>query len=1350
MNRHQVRPPSRSLFLHPSTYVAITLARHAVTDALWAAALFAAAFFGDAALSWPATASDWERPTPGLVAVLVFLTVRRMGTLQFGEPTATGLVRNALCHALVISAAAVSLVGGSGSLWQRYGPLIVAVELARRLRRRADRHRGALRKPTKTGFRPSRRTLLTLPGWVALRIVRTTDTGVRGVTTNLAETEFDAVAARFRGHGDIASAAWALARGIEYMLDQNRLTDAETRSTAAMNDPVLRDRPAVLGARALFLASVGLPAQGLELLERAGARSDRVPTALRALLLEFECQADRVTGRQYGTEWSRAVTVWRGHPAAVVLGLAVEVDVEAGTSPEQQLEAVYRICGLTDEVTFRLGAAVGSGDYQRMCSARGLALVTAARIYRADGNLAAAASADLDASKAFETRRDRTRVGECLVRASTTVVAGGYDGVAQENHALDILRAGLQFLEEDRGLLRGEGHRAGWLQSRMRLYTQAFDHLVGGTRSQPAKAGELGLWLLESMHRTMTGQVLRDAAGLRSDSALLAAMEQLRQVEGGGGDPWEDKRSALALAGVALGNGAPHADAATLREDVAARLSHWREAAKATEPVDMDDLTRRIGDRAAIVYHCRREVAGWRVRSAFAVPEQPVRVHRALIAARPEHDGVARFLTAAGALDVLEDADPDDIRHLYNVPLDEPLWQELADALLPPAWWEHLCSLPEGADLLVVPDGPIAGLPLSVLPVKGGRPLLEYAAVALIPALGLLREAPEAAPRHRPVVVTHLDTELAGTALEAQRWLAVSDRVDLRDTDDMASLLDALAARPTADLAMISTHGSAIRAFGRALRLRDGSHLSAAAAIGVRWPATVILGACWVNAMEVSAGREPFGFPLACLLGGAHTVVGGIAPIDDRGTAGTLAAFIDTVPHASPNAGMVRTAALRTLRGCPDPGELAPVDLAGLVVWTVAAPAPLASRAAYRSYWEPDGSARSEQPPPGVYRPPQPLGPDLERLLAHRAEPQQPLDTRAFTAAVFPDDPLWRSVLDAAGPPDAGAEAAAFGTAAVDTGGGPVLVTIPLADALMRGIRLARHMGQPPAPGHVVYPLLFDERSTALIRRLNRRTADADALFDRLMRHMSWQELPDPALLLIDGGKHPGDVHDERFGAVSPGDAYWEQRSLASRTPWRVPVGAAALLLLIARAGGLMTGPHLPPPTGEAGIVVEETTDGRAEVTAVLPGEPAAIAGVRPQDRVAAVDSTASPTASAVIRLIRGQAPGRHVTLDLLRAGRPLRLTLTVTAPRPPHREGRLGVTLRNDGRAGAAVVGTAPGGAAAGRLVPGDLILAVDDSPAESAAGITALVRAHAPGETVDVSVLHGAKQHVVVLVLT
>lgn len=116
------------------------------------------------------------------------------------------------------------------------------------------------------------------------------------------------------------------------------------------------------------------------------------------------------------------------------------------------------------------------------------------------------------------------------MRGFTSALAAGYTEPDQENHALDMIRVGLQVLEDDRGALRSEASRVGWIAAQWELYGTTFSALTN-VRYEHATAGELGLWLLESLHRSLTADLVRANGALDADPALLAALTALGRRE---------------------------------------------------------------------------------------------------------------------------------------------------------------------------------------------------------------------------------------------------------------------------------------------------------------------------------------------------------------------------------------------------------------------------------------------------------------------------------------------------------------------------------------------------------------------------------------------------------------------------------------------------------------------------------------------------------------------------------------------------------------------------------------------------------------------------------------------------
>ncbi len=947
-----------SLFVHSWGYRAVLAIRNACADACLTAGFLALALWWEAVFNHArpsylqlAASSGWLRwwvehglvPVPPaatagvLFAVGLHIGGRRsrsdltsperikkatLGETLWpdGEPSLGRLARLAALYGAAVLLAASVLGKCPGGVLACYVPALAALLIASRFRRWRSRRRvHQLRRPTQAGFRPSRRAMLPLRGWVALENVDTAYPQVSLVTTNIADTVMDESAARFRRRGDYRSVAYCLARGIEYLLTRNKIADAGARSRAAIEDERLGRQPAIMAVRAQFLTVVGQHAEALQLLLGARGATRRPPAQLEALILGAAIDSGRYSGtRQW--RWSgrrRAAMIWRGQPSAVLLGLAADVRLLEHAHPGAALELAYRICRLPGCLTAQLKPNdFGVADHQRARLAKGIALDVAARIYQRRGQHLDACTAYMDAYGEFESIKDRARAGPALVRGLSSALAAGHAEPGQESHALDLIRVGLQVVEDDRGTLRGEDSRASWIASQRQLYATVFSGL-SSVKYMGAKAGELGLWLLESLHRTMTASLMRNEGALESDPELLAALAELARREYDTRLAWRQGKEAQP----ATPQDQEHL--AAVRKQVRARFSAVREASLVAEPTDVEAALSRLGDRVALLYHCWREDTGWVIHSVLVSPRHAIRVRTTNLEAPPDSEVISPLLTPAGALDALEAGDPASITFLFSTPLDEQMWEDLAQAILPPAWWDVLCpSSGSPIDLLIVPDGPIASLPLAALPVRNGKLLIEYACVALTPALSLLqgREWRRLAPEGQPVAIVHLDHDasLPATAHEAEHWRLAAQRMQVIETADQAGIESALHGPPQPDVVMISVHGTTgkddgspdAQVFGTAVRLRDSSVLSAVAALRLRWPSTVILGACWVSAVSIRAGREPFGFPLACLIRGAPQCRrDGTHP--GRRDSDILGQVIDSLPDRGPILNDLREAQMR-------------------------------------------------------------------------------------------------------------------------------------------------------------------------------------------------------------------------------------------------------------------------------------------------------------------------------------------------------------------------------------------------------------------------------------------------------
>lgn len=1187
-----------SLFVQPWVYRVVLAIRSCCADACLTVLVFG---FG---VSWETVFNHAGLiiVPPAAIAGVLFIVVLRIGrdASRFelitpdgvrraalaetlwpgGEPSLKLLVRTAVPYFAVILLAAYSLSKCPGGLIACYPPAIIALVLARGLRRRRSRrHAHQLRRPTEAGYRPSWRAMLSLRGRVALQNVDTAYPQASVISTNIADTAMDECAALFRRYRDHRSEAYSLARGIQYLLARNRISDAEIRSRAAMEDAHLSGQPAIMAVRAQCLAIVGTHADALQLLRAARRAQWRVPAQLDALILSTAIDSGYYDAAHQWrwSEWRRATMVWHRQVSAVILGLAADTRLLARSDPGNALKIAYQVCQLPDFLWKQLSPAdFGVADYQRAMAGKGIVLDVAAGIYASRGEHPDASMAYSDAYDQFEAIGDRVRGCRSLINCLSSALAAGDVTLTREDHALDLIRVGLQLLEGDRGALRSEDGRASWVTSQRELYATVFKELTSVSYLD-GKAGELGLWLLESLHRTMTADLMRRQGSLESDPELLAKLAELGQREyelrlanWRGREPGANDVSS---------QGQPDLTAA--REEVRARLDALREAFLVVEPTDVEAALSRLGDRVALLYHCWREDAGWVIHSVLASSRHGIRVHRAQLDAASDAETISPLLTTAGALDAIHAGNPTDISFLFNVPLDEQLWRELAQALVPDCWWDVLCPLNGSlGDVLVVPDGPIASIPLAALPVRDGKMLIEYGSVALTPALDLLKppvEPARPAAEGQRVAVVHLDRDssLPAVAHERQHWISAGQHMYVVDTASQADIEAALHGPPLPDIVSISVHGSTgndisgrnTRIFGTSVWLRDGSVLSATAALRLRWPPTVILGACWISAVSIGAGREPFGFPLSCLLRGATTVVGGIAPIPDNSTSHILGNLIDIFPVGGSVIPTLRAAQCDMLKNIPAE-DLTPRQLCGLIVWTTE-PARTQTHLAFPLYWDSQGIRRSEIMTTGRLEVDRLFSAATARVLKHAQHLADgpPINTLDFLAAAIAiDDTDWASFLIACeisepvlpGP----VNEAANGTVIVDLDGGRLVVTAALAKALICGQRATFLLhDETVLPAHVILASLCDDDTAAHRWLISHKNSATRAWSRHLGERIFGSDLPAPYHIL----------GQDKTPLADPGHKERMTNSILAKPityragPWKwiLPAFVAAILLLL-------------------------------------------------------------------------------------------------------------------------------------------------------------------------------------------
>lgn len=227
-------------------------------------------------------------------------------------------------------------------------------------------------------------------------------------------------------------------------------------------------------------------------------------------------------------------------------------------------------------------------------------------------------------------------------------------------------------------------------------------------------------------------------------------------------------------------------------------------------------------------------------------------------------------------------------------------WRQLAPLLLPPGLLDTIATVRPNAEdgeiplVLFSPDSLLWGLPWSALKIDDdGTTLGDRAATALLPSHSLLSQNP--APRSTGAgVLSYLKgVDEAGLALErAALDTSWPDRVT--EAPDADALVGALSAPHTYSMLTMSVHGDSRPGLAHSLLLNPArkTRLSAARMMGLRFPSTVVVGACFSGNLDKRVGTDPIGIPSVMLCRGATTVIGGTFPLADGPASGHATATI--------------------------------------------------------------------------------------------------------------------------------------------------------------------------------------------------------------------------------------------------------------------------------------------------------------------------------------------------------------------------------------------------------------------------------------------------------------------------
>jgi hypothetical protein len=459
---------------------------------------------------------------------------------------------------------------------------------------------------------------------------------------------------------------------------------------------------------------------------------------------------------------------------------------------------------------------------------------------------------------------------EVMEQATARIMLGAATAAFNQADALQEMSSGIDQMEQARGALRAGQHRSQLLARHATIYELALDALATLQNGDP-RAGWLAAQLCESLCRSALAQTLRRGElGISPEGRELLA----------------------SIAGLEAHDDVGHADdLAGLRQQLQGLLSAAFATAYLPDAVDFRQLRRRLGSAHALSY---------RVHAATATMLRGHVVWTAPGKAAPQVSAFCIDVPAMLEVLGLRGADEREA-HMRAPSLGEKkkLWRDLGEALLPAGIRAVLrqsrADVPE--HIVVVPDGQLTVLPWAALRLDDDRFLAEAASLQYVPTLDMLHPEPKAADRSSWRAPSHRAAETPGAvvvyldpAMAASQELQLIER--FHDVALVMSIDQLCANLATGQLggAYIAAHGEGT-GLDQHVTCAGSGRMSAAAALGYPWPAWTIFASCLVGGLVYQLGEEPLGLPVSCLIGGAHSVIGGVIHINDA-TGGRIAASV--------------------------------------------------------------------------------------------------------------------------------------------------------------------------------------------------------------------------------------------------------------------------------------------------------------------------------------------------------------------------------------------------------------------------------------------------------------------------
>ncbi len=487
-----------------------------------------------------------------------------------------------------------------------------------------------------------------------------------------------------------------------------------------------------------------------------------------------------------------------------------------------------------------------------------------------------------------------------------------------QSYALEAFEAAIETLEVQRSALPGDDLRHAFLADHLQPYRERLRLALQAHAGTPtrARAAEVLIQLERARARTL-GEHIGSEQGETHviDDAQTRALRdrchwlsrQLQRLQASGAGPASlgeelrrtelellerTRRARLAAQGSGQGIDAIQAGRVTrapMPDELCAALA--RDEALIEYGVLDDELFVCVATRAGVTLH--RRIASWR---------------STVEACRAAHFQLGALRHGAGPLR----------EHLPTLTARaQRRLQALHELLFQPL----VSSLRAARRLLIVPCGPLAGLPFAALGDEQGA-LVERYDIAVAPSA---RQAlhglnhPRGQGNSRLVALGD-SNRLAHAAREAQLVAGLFDhgRAWIAET---ATLGTWHAQAPTADVLHLACHAQfrSDNPMFSALHLHDGP-LTVEAVQGTRLKASlVVLSACETGVSEAGSGEESVGLVRAFLVAGAARVLASLWPVDDHITAAFMQAFYAAMGRGADPALALRLAQIEIKAAHPHP-----------------------------------------------------------------------------------------------------------------------------------------------------------------------------------------------------------------------------------------------------------------------------------------------------------------------------------------------------------------------------------------------------------------------------------------------